>query len=169
MKTLPALCLLLSLLLAPAGLCSCGVPGKELDPPAGGEQTGGTVPDDKNDEEETMNRKITLTIGEATFAATLEDNAAAAALLERLPMTLEMSELNGNEKYFYLSENLPSAPYPPGTIRAGDLMLWGGDCLVLFYKTFDSSYSYTRLGALDDPSGLAEALGDDSVTVRFGK
>ena len=116
-----------------------------------------------------MNRKITLTIGEATFAATLEDNAAAAALLERLPMTLEMSELNGNEKYFYLSENLPSAPYRPGTIRAGDLMLWGGDCLVLFYKTFDSSYSYTRLGALDDPSGLAEALGDGSVTVCFGK
>ena len=168
MKTLPALCLLLSLLLAPAGLCSCGAPGRELDPPAGGEQPGGAVPDEKN-EEETMNRKITLTIGEASFAATLEDNAAAAALLKRLPMTLEMSELNGNEKYFYLSGSLPADAFRPGTIRAGDLMLWGSDCLVLFYKTFDSAYSYTRLGALDDPSGLAEALGDGSVTVCFGK
>ena len=169
MKTLPVLCLLLSLLLAPAGLCSCGSPGKELDPPAGGEQTGGTVPDEKNDDEETMNRKITLKIGETAFAVTLAENASAAAFFERLPMTLAMSELNGNEKYHYLSESLPADASVPGKIETGDLMLYGDSCVVLFYKSFSSGYSYTRLGRVDDPAGLAAALGSGSVTVAFGK
>ena len=110
---------------------------------------------------------ITLDINGMQFAATLEDNDTAAALAARLPMTLEMSELNGNEKYFYLDETLPAAAERPGTIEAGDIMLFGSDCLVLFYETFSSSYSYTRIGRIDDPSGLAQAVGSGSVTVAW--
>ena len=80
-----------------------------------------------------------------------------------------MNELNGNEKYHYLSSSLPSAAYQPCTIHAGDLMLYGNNCVVLFYETFNSSYSYTRIGAIDNPSGLAEALGVGNVSVRFEK
>ena len=78
-----------------------------------------------------------------------------------------MNELNDNEKYHYLSTSLPTAAYQPGTIHAGDLMLYGNNCVVLFYETFNSSYSYTRLGAIDDHSGLAAALGSGNVSVRF--
>jgi hypothetical protein len=78
-----------------------------------------------------------------------------------------MNELNGNEKYHYLSSSLPTAAYQPGTIHAGDLMLYGNNCVVLFYETFNTSYSYTRLGAIDNPSGLAAALGSGDVSVRF--
>lgn len=78
-----------------------------------------------------------------------------------------MRELNGNEKYFYLPDALPADPVRPGSIRAGDLMLYGSDCLVLFYEDFESSYRYTRLGRIDDPAGLAAALGEGDVTVRF--
>lgn len=111
---------------------------------------------------------ITLDINGVQFAATLEDNDTTAALAARLPMTLEMSELNGNEKYFYLDETLPATAERPGTIEAGDIMLFGSDCLVLFYESFSTSYSYTRIGHVDDPSGLAEALGGGSATVVWG-
>lgn len=78
-----------------------------------------------------------------------------------------MSEMNGNEKYHYLSENLPTDSYRPGTIQTGDLMLYGSSCVVLFYETFSSGYSYTRLGQIDNPKGLAAALGGGDVSVRF--
>ena len=112
-----------------------------------------------------MNLKIT--IGSRVFTAELDDNAAARAFAALLPLQAEMNELNGNEKYASLPQNLPTDPYRPGTIRCGDLMLWGNNTIVLFYETFQSSYSYTRLGRIDDPSGLAEAVGPGNVRVVF--
>ena len=72
-----------------------------------------------------------------------------------------------HEKYYYLPAALPTQPYSPGTINAGDLMLWGADCLVLFYDTFATSYSYTRLGKIADATGLADALGRGGVAVTL--
>jgi len=111
--------------------------------------------------------KMHVIVGDKTFTATLADNATAGAFNDLLPLSLDMTELNGNEKYYYLSTNLPADPTNPGTIHAGDIMLYGSSCVVLFYKTFNTSYSYTRIGAIDDPTGLAAALGNGNVTVRF--
>ena len=84
-----------------------------------------------------------------------------------MPMTLNMDEMNGNEKYFFLSDALPTNAGQPGHIAAGDLMLYGDNCLVLFYESFQSAYSYTRLGSITDTAGLADALGSGSVQVTF--
>jgi hypothetical protein len=84
-----------------------------------------------------------------------------------LPLTVEMTELNGNEKYFHFSTKLPSDASNPGTIRAGDLMLWGDNSLVLFYKTFPTSYSYTKLGRIENPSELSAAVGSGEIKVTF--
>ncbi len=108
-------------------------------------------------------------MGGETFRATLADNETAQALAGRLPVTLDMSELNGNEKYAALSEVLPTDASCPGEIHTGDLMLYGDDCLVLFYQDFSTGYSYTRLGALDDPAGLSDAVGTGGVTVTISK
>ncbi len=110
-----------------------------------------------------------MTVGERRFAITLADNAAARAFAAGLPLTLEMGELNGNEKHADLPEALPANASRPGTIRNGDLMLYGTNTLVLFYATFDSSYSYTRLGRVDDPADLPRALGRRGVRVVFSK
>ncbi|HKH91740.1 MAG TPA: cyclophilin-like fold protein [Gemmatimonadaceae bacterium] len=108
-----------------------------------------------------------ITVGERRFAIALTDNAAARAFAARLPLTLDMNELNGNEKHADLQESLPANASRPGTIRSGDLMLYGTNTLVMFYATFNSSYSYTRLGRVDDPADLPEALGRRGVRVVF--
>lgn len=108
-----------------------------------------------------------ITIGAKSFRATLEDNPTVDKLKELLPLTLKMTELNGNEKYFHLSTRLPTDAANPGMIRTGDLMLYGSDSFVLFYKTVETSYRYTRLGRIDDPLGLSAAVGMGDVTVTF--
>ena len=111
--------------------------------------------------------EITVTAGGREFSAVLCENAAAGELLEMLPLTLNMSELNGNEKYFYLDRGFTGEPVTPSSIRAGDIMIFGSDCLVLFYEDFTTSYSYTPIGRIENPEGLAEALGDGNVQVSF--
>jgi hypothetical protein len=125
--------------------------------------TGFAAPDNLNPASDQMRIKI----GSNTFIATLEDNATATAFKGMLPMTIKMSDLNGNEKYFDLPVNLPTNASNPGKIQTGDLMIYGSNTLVLFYKTFSTSYSYTRLGRINDANGLAAAVGSDSVTVTY--
>ena len=108
-----------------------------------------------------------ISAGGHSFAVTLYDNETTRALRERLPLSLHMSELNGNEKYHYLEEALPTNAAQPAGIQAGDLMLYGSDCLVLFYQDFTTPYSYTPLGRVEDANGLQEALGDGAVEVTF--
>ena len=116
---------------------------------------------------EEVEHVISIEVNGHTFSATLAYNDTARAFAALLPMTLDMRELNGNEKYFYLNEPLPAAAQRVGQIRAGDLMLFGSDCVVLFYENFATSYTYTPIGRIDDPAGLAEALGRGSAEVAF--
>lgn len=116
--------------------------------------------------EETM-QTIQVLAGDKSYTACLYDNETARAFGELLPLQVQMQELNGNEKYVYLSQSLPSDAHAVSTIHAGDLMLFGSDCVVLFYEDFTTSYRYTKIGSLQDPEGLAEALGTGSVSVTF--
>ena len=111
--------------------------------------------------------KLKIKIGTKIFTASLENNATANAFKSILPITLNMIELNGNEKYANLSGSLTTKASNPGAIHAGDLMLYGSSTLVLFYKTFSTSYTYTRLGRIDDVTGLAAAVGSGNVMTTF--
>lgn len=112
-------------------------------------------------------QSIEITAGKSKFIAELEINTAAQEFFEHLPMTLDMSELNGNEKYFYLDKSLYSEPEKIGKIHNGDIMLYGDNCIVIFYKNFSTSYRYTKIGHINDASNLEEALGKGAVTLKF--
>lgn len=125
------------------------------------------TPDDNDNPETPDAMTLNMTIGNSTFTVTLADNATAQAFAALLPLHLNMSELNGNEKYVYFDQSLPAQASSPGTIQTGDLMLYGSSCIVLFYESFSTSYRYTRIGRVDNPAGLAAAVGSGSVTVSF--
>ena len=92
-------------------------------------------------------------------------NTNAKIIIKLLPQEFKMNELNGNEKYIYLDTILPTDSYKPNHIEAGDIMLFGDNCLVVFYKSFDTSYSYTKIGHIDN----FPELSNDDINIKFEK
>ena len=62
-----------------------------------------------------------------------------------------------------MDNSLPSNPAKPDHIQSGDIMLFGDDCLVIFYKSFDTNYRYTKIAHI---ANLPD-LGNGSITATF--
>ena len=110
--------------------------------------------------------KMKIEVNGSLFTATLADNAAADALadwVEEGPVTLELSDYAGFEKVGPLGRSLPASDSQ--TTHAGDIVLYQGDQIVLFYGS--NSWSYTRLGRIDDLTGWEDALGGGDVTITL--
>ena len=110
-------------------------------------------------------KSVKTIINGKEYIMNLEDNETVESFVNLLPQELNMSELNGNEKYIYLDTALPTNSLKPKRINAGDVMLYGDNCLVIFYKSFDTSYSYTKIGYIDN----LPDLGNGSITIKFEK
>jgi hypothetical protein len=108
-----------------------------------------------------------IKIGSEVFIAVLYDNATANKFKSMLPITLKMTELNNNEKYANLPGDLETNPINPGKIETGDIMIYDTNTLVLFYKSFRTEYSYTKIGRIVNTSNLIESLGDGSINITF--
>jgi len=122
----------------------------------------------ENNQIKESNMKIKIKVGNNEFTAILFENETAKNFISKLPVTINMQELNGNEKYYNFSDNfIGDTPQSPGKINTGDIMLWSTNCLVLFYKTFSTSYKYVRMGYIENVTGLENALGRGSVEVTF--
>lgn len=117
--------------------------------------------------EENTEMKIKLEVGGSEFTVVLEENEAADAFAEMMknePVTIEMSDYSGFEKVGALGKNLP-ANDSQTTTKSGDIVLYQGNKIVIFYGS--NSWSYTRLGHIDDLTGWEEALGSGDVTAVF--
>ena len=140
-------------------------PGGTSEPPE--PAPGNTAVDNTGSEEEITEMKMTVQVGESTFTATLEDNAAVDALVEMMehgPVTIQMSDYAGFEKVGALGTSLPTSNSQT-TTQAGDIVLYQGNQIVMFYGS--NSWSYTRLGTIDDLTSWTEALGSGDVSVTF--
>lgn len=115
-------------------------------------------------QEEPMNEPVTklkIEVGGHSFPATLEQNDATAALVDMLPLTISMSDYSRFEKVGSLGASLPTSNAQT-TTQAGDVVLYNGNQIVIFYGS--NSWSYTRLAHVDDLTGWAEALGSGDIT-----
>ena len=118
-------------------------------------------------EEENSEMQMNVQVGGSTFTATLEENEAVNELvkmMEQGPVTIQMSDYSGFEKVGSLGTSLPASNQQT-TTRAGDIVLYQGNQIVIFYGS--NSWNYTRLGHIDDLTGWEEALGSGEVTVTF--
>ena len=106
-----------------------------------------------------------MIINSNEYSIDLEDNKTVNELKDLLPLKLNMQELNGNEKYAYLDKELTTNSYNPKEIKKGDIMLFGNNCLVLFYKGFETTYSYTKIGHINN----LEDLDSNNIKVEIVK
>lgn len=118
------------------------------------------------DNEEMTMDKVYININNKKLGIDLENNSTTSALIKLLPLELSMNDLNGNEKYVYLNESLPTNTYSPEHIEAGDVMLFGDNCLVIFYESFDASYSYSKIGHINNLPSLDDGNISISIDVK---
>lgn len=121
------------------------------------------IKEDTEEDSEITNIKII--INNVTYMATLEQNDTVKELLKILPLEINMNDLNNNEKYYYLDTTFKTSSYNPQIIEKGDIMLHGDNCLVIFYKTFKTTYHYTKIGHINNMPNL----NNDSITVKIEK
>lgn len=137
-------------------LTGCGSSGQEAEAAENGQV-----------EEENSKMQMKVQVGGSTFTAALEENEAVDALVDMMeqgPVTIQMSDYSGFEKVGPLGTSIPASNQQT-TTQAGDIVLYQGNQIVMFYGS--NSWSYTRLGHIDDLTGWEEALGSGDVTVTF--
>ena len=113
--------------------------------------------------------KVLLKVGGNTMTATLTDNEATrelTKLLEQCDITIRMSDHGGFEKVGALPQSLPTSNTQITTVP-GDIMLYQGNQMVVFYGS--NSWSYTRLGKIDraTASNLRQILGNGNITLTL--
>lgn len=161
--------LLCAMLLLTAACASAPreIPLQERTPPQTSTVPGSDAPKEGQEMTEQEEMRIRIAVGGSSFTAVLEENEAAKALLELLekePVVLEMRDYAGFEKVGALGRSLPASDRQT-TTQAGDIVLYQGNQIVMFYGS--NAWSYTRLGRIEDLTGWEEALGSGDVTVSL--
>ena len=117
---------------------------------------------------EETNGAMKLMIGDSEVSVQWEDNENVAALRELVadgPLTVAMSEYGGFEQVGALGTSLPRNDVQI-TTQAGDIVLYSGNNIVIFYGS--NSWAYTRLGHIElSSSEMPELLSHGDVTVKL--
>ena len=147
--------LILLLILSLPALPACGASAAAPEPEA---QT-----------EEVKEMTMHLKIGDTAVETAWENNAsveALKALCADEPLVVEMSMYGGFEQVGSIGKRLPRSDVQI-TTKAGDLVLYSGNQLVVFYGS--NAWAYTRLGHITDRSAkeMAELLGSGDVTITI--
>ena len=97
----------------------------------------------------------------------LKETEAAKQFKEKLPFTVKMTNFNQNEVYYEFSDDFKKNEKSVGRNNIGDIHLYKSNTLVLFYKTFDTTYKYTEIGKLLNTNNLEKVIGTNDVLVQW--
>ena len=124
-----------------------------------------TKQENKSVAEPKKEQAMKLIIDDKVVPVTWEQNASTAALQKLLPLTIKMSPYGGFEQVGDIGQNITSADKQI-TTQYGDIVLYAGNKLVIFYGS--NSWAYTRLGHIDlSKQELTALLNRDGVTVQL--
>ena len=112
-------------------------------------------------------QNIIITIKNKEYEAVLYDNSTVRELIKNFPISITMSDLYENEKYYNFSKSFSTSSENVANINKGDIMLFGDNCLVIFYKSFSTRYKYTKLGYIKNLEDLENSLGKGDISITF--
>ncbi|MCD8874057.1 hypothetical protein K2V74_06965 [Mammaliicoccus sciuri] len=113
--------------------------------------------------------KIKVDIDSIRCNLNIIESDTTKKLIDHLPLTMTMEDLNKNEKYYFFNLTLPIHSKKVKKIKKGDVMLYGDNCLVIFYKDFETNYAYTPIGKLENFNDFPILEEKSSITVSFEK
>lgn len=134
------------------------------------DKIGGSDSENNNDVEKINKVQIEIQIGDSSMIAELENNDIANELIELLSndeIVMSASNYGGFEKVCSIGQSL-SRDDRKITTEPGDIMLYNGNQIVIFYDS--NSWSYTPIGHIDSSVDELEAFlsGDeDEVVIRL--
>lgn len=109
-----------------------------------------------------------LRINDVEVCVDWEENDSVAALRDLViaqPLSIQMSSYGGFEQVGSLGTSLPRNDVQI-TTQAGDIVLYSGNNIVIFYGS--NSWAYTRLGHIElSSSEMPELLSHGDVTVKL--
>lgn len=116
---------------------------------------------------QTQGNTMKIIANNQEFTVELDNTAAAQELRIMLPLSFNMTDHLHNEKFAVLPRSLPTQDFTPKQIMAGDVLLFQGNTLVIFYENHSSTYRYTRIGKIQNAGSLKAALGSGDIVVRW--
>ena len=125
------------------------------------------APDSETSAETAKEKTMVLKIGGKEVPVTWEDNESVSDLqaLAQDGLTIEMSMYGGFEQVGPIGKSI-SKDDAQTTTSSGDIVLYSGDQIVIFYGS--NSWSYTRLGKIDlSEDEMTELLSHGDVTITL--
>lgn len=177
------ICIVLTVLLFMVGvLCGCGKTDAEETNSASSADTVSEISEqsidtkhesslsnDENNEGKTMDSKLTFAVNGEDILVEWADNESVEVLkklAQNEPITIQMSKYGGFEQVGSIGASLPKNDIQT-TTQSGDIMLYSGDQIVVFYGS--NSWAYTRLGHIKDKTAdeMTQLLGNGNVTITL--
>lgn len=113
------------------------------------------------------NLQLKISIGNKTLMATFIDSKTTQEFISMLPLTLNMDDLGGREKYSALSKELSKTGNVQTSFQKGDISYWLGGGIATYYNNDGHQIKAGLITLARLNSGIEEFQVPSSIKVKF--